>query len=342
MHSYVEYLKKRAAPVCGRKRLSRAKLLALAFSTNIDGRKLVQWLQKDYNLRVSPTRYTRMRPIEEANARGLTHLTVESVNVDYGSVESELGQDPAWCQLPLDPAKRYVCIDGVNCTGKTSLLLDFPHMKITDYCGDQLDYYNVNPETALSYLLISLQMLRDCENVLIDRSPVANLAYQYCYYLMSASRGNKTMTALCEEYTKMHNLLPLLEYLRGLRLNVVILLDSNVPQLAKRLYRRGVTLQSRGDVIKSAFDSYGACQNAAYAFLANQLDYACIDLQYFRLKYGVCDDGELLQYVHAYLKSKIASVIDASAPRYPDLVYTSVVTPQFETLYTCALALSRR
>ncbi|UHB41762.1 GMP kinase [Macrobrachium rosenbergii nudivirus] len=218
--------------------------------------------------------------------------TYWSLDVDL-NIHKTIDDYFEWFYLNTNTNKA-IAIDGMSCTGKSSLISNFTHVKINKYINlQEKNGYNIFPENSISYLLMNMRMAFT-SNVLIDRSCISNLAYLYCYYVMN-HLGNKrdlllSSFGLCDEFTRIHNLKPLLEWIKSKNVNAIIYIDSSFEKSAMRMNKRGVHEKSPSDIIKSLVKEYHTAQTTAFAYIANMLNLSCIDFNYLRLMYNVEDD----------------------------------------------------
>lgn len=178
-----------------------------------------------------------------------------------------------------------LAIDGVSCCFKTTILQSYETFKINSILGGALKSYNVCADVALNYLVQATRAMETSHNLLFDRSPLANVAFQLTYYLMDRMLDERRLTchAMCQEYVNMHHLVPALEYQRARHFNVLILLDSDYNEWKNRMIKRG----SANDIVKSLLPAYHAAQNAAYSYISVVLNYPCIDLDWLRQRSDV-------------------------------------------------------
>ena len=182
-------------------------------------------------------------------------------------------------------------LDGPSACGKSTIINYFKNKdNISNYIDNLSATYNFKPSSALSYVMLNHRLLTESKNMVIDRSPIANIGYQLCYYIMdrmsNESSFRYTLTSLCKEYIDIHNLTPYLEFLNATNLNVIIILDSDFEKIAFRLFNRGMKYNNSSDMMRSTIDCYLKAQNAAFAYLANELDYYTLDINFYRLKYS--------------------------------------------------------
>lgn len=260
-----------------------------------------------------------LQELESKHSKGITHLP-KTRFLTYPSMEEEL---KAMHNL-FDPHKKTVAIDGASACGKTTLVNKFPWWKINMVLGESMRYYNLSPIVAHRYLFEGLMAMQSSKNVVFDRSPISNIAWQMAYYLIThyhapaephcfaSIHPELEPHGVCLQYVRMHNLGSVLDFLRGEKLNIIIIIDSDANEILKRIAQRDTPRAK----LKASVKEY-ALHVAPYAFLANSLDLPCFDLAYFRIKYGLPTDKvfEKLQY---FLEHEIRKVIATDEPSvYP-------------------------
>jgi len=329
-----------------------SKILKKAYVSGIHGSEVLQSISQLY----SKTQLMKNKPYPQyeclhlAHKRGETHI-MANINSQYETMEDELMNDPYWKYLKFNNQNTAtVFLDGVNCCGKTFVVNSFVNSKVSKY--HELQYYNIAPEASLAYILLNLEMMKHPEAIVVDRSPISNLAFQFAYNLMSTWNSNNTKTpnGLCQEYIHIHNLLPVLEYINWNRPNIFILLDSGLRELHNSQMNRGIKDLSASDTIKSIFPIYGYSQNSSYAMLANCLNLPVIDLNYFRIKYGCEDRKQILKCVQKYLINLISrhhDLVNKNAHKFNEmpnklLSYHAPKMCEFESLFARVLVMSRR
>lgn len=214
-----------------------------------------------------------------------------------------------------------LAIDGPSAMAKSSMLNDSFTQKVNNFINiNQNNCYNNNPIAALSYYTISAEMYKCFNKTLFDRSPISNLAYGLCFYIMNILTkdqiGYRTLTGICEEFIKNLNLTSFLEYINAQEFNILIMIDSSYPHYAKRLNKRGYNTNSRSDINKSMVYEYWVGQTAAFSYLANALNLNCIDINKIRMVYPKLDDviifDTLCKSFKVNCSSKIESVINSA------------------------------
>lgn len=176
-------------------------------------------------------------------------------------------------------------IDGTACCGKTTLQSKYQFKtKINEYYN--LANYNVDPIKALSYIQLNLKLNQVLQGYVIDRSPISNLAYQLAYVYMQelpSIKNKYTPHCIMDVYCKETGLNYVLEYINAQECNVLLLIDSNVAEVQKRM----LTRNTDSDKLKGTCDQYILAQNAAFSYIAMCLNYTIIDINYIRLKYNL-------------------------------------------------------
>ncbi|UBZ25616.1 TK2 [Carcinus maenas nudivirus] len=193
---------------------------------------------------------------------------------------------------------EYIAIDGPSCCGKSKLISNLNPMKVNEiYNVNEGNAYNMYGEAAISYFILNDKFQK--EKLTTDRSAISNIAYLMAYYVMNIMTNNcqynRSMHSLCDEFVNFHNLKPCLEYIRAQNYNVLILLDSSFEHSAIRTNLRGVSVGSTSDIVKSLCFEYHASQTAAFAYLANFMNYPCIDLDYVRTMFDITSDDNIFE-----------------------------------------------
>lgn len=195
-------------------------------------------------------------------------------------------------QINEDFVKRLnngnLCLDGTTCVGKSSI---FPNLSKVNHLMN-VEEYNISPPVAFNYLCTGLSLCTDNPNTtIIDRSPISNIAFQFVYYIMKKyANSDRTLFGLCEEYMQLHNMEPMLEFIKSLQLPILIFIkpgDVGVAELMERMRKRANDTSSLGDAYKCNNEMYFIAQNAAYEFLGRVLGYPVlvdIDMLKFREK----------------------------------------------------------
>lgn len=167
-----------------------------------------------------------------------------------------------------------VCIDGMSCSGKTTILSKFHKIFKINTVLDTTNY-NYNSVTAFSYLEMQNYIYNKNRNLVFDRSPISNLAFQLVYWLMENydERVNFSSYNWCENYVRMHNMKNALEYIKSRNYNIIIVVNSNLDEWQKYMLMRNGT----GDRYKGCVREYGECQLFAYIYLAQVLNLPILD-----------------------------------------------------------------
>ena len=306
--------------------LTKVNLFKAYIQNMVSGKEFIKKLEKNLNIEGNQScanRDTTLQKLRFMNQMGLTHIMPNMLEeLEDNNQTSILDELTKQNIFSCDSSKRTtIALDGPSSCGKSTIINHFWHKnKISNYIDHLSDTYNYKPTSALCHALLNLRLLTESENMVLDRSPIANLAYQLCYYIMNclSNSDNKkdfryTFTALCKEYIEIHNLTPWLEYLNGQKLNIIIILDSDFEQMGKRLFQRGLTMNSSSDMMRSVMDCYLKAQNAAFAYLANELNYYTLDLNFYRLKYSrkdnILKEAEIFNAITIHLRNVIERVL---------------------------------
>lgn len=185
-------------------------------------------------------------------------------------------------------------IDGSTACGKSTMLEGLNPVKVNKFfCVNKSNLYNIVSECSMTYIHLH-EEFKKYPGLTTDRSIISNLTYLMVYYVMNVLTNNatfnKSMFGLCEDFVNIHNLKPTLEYIRGLKCNVLILIDSSHQHTATRTNRRGLNLHSNSDIVKPLCKQYHVAQTAAFAYFANFMNYRCIDFDYVRTSYNVVNE----------------------------------------------------
>ena len=192
-----------------------------------------------------------------------------------------------------------IFIDGLNCCCKSSIISSFNNNKINNIFNcNESNLYNENANAAVNYLLLQHLVHLDNENVLFDRSPISNLAFQYIYAILNFK--SKTYSD-CINYTNKLNLQSTLEFLNGCNYNIIIIIDTNYNEWAKRILKRGLFSASFGDADKSIDMDYHYTQNLVYSYLGNCLNYKVFDLE--QLRKNNISINDFVQKIKFHIKS---------------------------------------
>lgn len=238
---------------------------------------------------------------------------------------------------------KNIAIDGPSSLGKTTLIASNTNAEIGQYT-DVSKVYNFNPLATYTYINANRIMATEFNGVVFDRSIISNFAYGICYYLMSIVTndqcGYRSFSSMCEEYVNVTNTRPMLEYINSLNLSVFVLLDSDYEKYAKRMNARGYKTHSASDQVKSLSKEYWLCQHAAFAYLANILNFKCLDYNYLRTYYAV-DESDLMTIVQ---KKFLDNYTSSDFKNYINLSYqkTRNNVPEIETLFSSIFVYSKR
>lgn len=171
--------------------------------------------------------------------------------------------------------KLPICVDGTTCIGK-STFCDSTY-KVNNYMNTES--YNTSPVVGMEYLLKSIILAQNAIGKFIDRSPIANLVFQYVYYVMeNYATSPRSYYGLCCEYTEIHNLESVLSFIKGFDLNIIILIDSNVELLQNRMQQRGIQNNSTGDSYKCSSKQYFVAQNEVYRYFGELMGYPVFNI----------------------------------------------------------------
>lgn len=193
-------------------------------------------------------------------------------------------------------SKANLCIDGPSAMAKSSMIGNVQSQKVNNFINiNKNNCYNNNPVATTSYYIISSKMNRELQNTVFDRSPISNLAYGLCFYIMNVlttnQLGYRTYSGICSEFIQNTNLVAFLENVKSQKYNILIMIDSSFPHYSKRFNRRGYICKSRSDINKSLVYEYWVGQTAAFTYLANVLNLHCIDINKIRMEYPTLDDN---------------------------------------------------
>lgn len=239
-----------------------------------------------------------------------------------------------------------LAVDGVTACGKSSLLSGCTWTKINNFYNlSKENVYNFISFLSLDYIKIN-EELSTYEGIVTDRSLVSNLTMLLAYYIMDILTNNniytRSMFAICEEFVNMFNLKACLNYIRGKKFNVLIMIDSSYDHWAKRTNIRGVNEKLTTDCIKSLCIQYHRAQTAAFAYIANCLHFPCIDLNYVRVYYNIENESAMFETNkeafgnNMHFPSTSVDVIDI------DKELISVAPPILKVIHERAIALSHR
>jgi len=230
-----------------------------------------------------------------------------------------------------------IYLDGTCCVGKTNILSNFPNDKVNNYLDDQeAIYYNQSVNAAHSYVLVNKIINDESKNLAVDRSIFSNLAFQYVYYIMFHSKRGiqkNTMRKLCQEFTNMHNLTSVLEYINGLRHHILILIDSNIDVLMQRAINRSKINGNSNKQLKLTCREYYEAQNAVYIYMADIFNLDVYDLEDYRPKNGSHKQTEdetftkftnvITDYMGVYIGNGDTSVCNLPKPATSDESFES-------------------
>ena len=235
--------------------------------------------------------HTKDTELAERNANGFTHIDHFFLNCKSKSTVCE----ELVAYLSLYAWGDAVCIDGMTCVGKTSIMNHFPGKtaKINQYMNIQT--YNVSACTSLAYFLLSLKLATESTGIVLDRSPISNFAW-----LLINQLANKFPEAPNREFTwtgevdLVFNCIQdadlVLRLTKSKNVSAIIILDSDLDVWKERLVARN----ENRDSINAASDTFWY-QLPVYAYLANKLNWPTVDLAYFRSKYP--DEQNLIEQV---------------------------------------------
>ena len=314
----------------------------------VPGNVFIRNVEKNLNIPIKQKYFhnfeTKFQELRFMDQMGLTHIMpdiwTELETQKYSNICDELKLNINYNFKKYINSKSIystIALDGPSACCKSTVIDQFKQKnKISNYIDNLSDTYNFKPSSALTYAIINLRLLTESQNMVLDRSPISNLAYQLCYYIMDCmSKSDNmnyykyTMTALCKEYIEIHNLTPYLEVLNAFKLNIIVILDSNFERLGFRLFNRGLKTNSSSDMMRSVMDCYLKAQNAAFAYLANELNYYTLDLNFYRLKYSnegtnivpdVTTESDILDAINTHLKHIITETLKSGLENNPSLV----------------------
>lgn len=333
-----------------------SKIIKHAYLRSIPVDKLLSVMKKHMNLKNNNNNYdnddyTNIVTTDwhslfaNLHKNGATHVPLYNISHFGNGRDDENGMNcemDALLRDTLQPAENdSFAIDGTTCCGKSTIVAKYPNAKINNYLNDHAHNYNFQATTALEYLILSIRMMTESKNIVCDRSPISNIAFQLTYYLMNkygSGGGDESLNGLCEKYVRMHNMLPALEFLKGLKLNIIIIIDSDIDDIQRRMHARD---DSASDKIKSAFPQY-YYQNAAFAYLANRLALPCFDLNYFARRYDVADKALVFSRVQQKVCDFLNGHLTADEIVYPPVERHHYNIPNFEKLFMTVMILSNR
>lgn len=199
-----------------------------------------------------------------------------------------------------------IAVDGPTACGKSSLIEYLNPQKVNSFFDlNKGNGYNIISEYALIYIKIN-ELLTKHDGLAVDRSIVSNIAYLMAYYVMNVLVNNmtfnKSLHGICREFVSLFNLEHMLQHIRSKKFNVFILMDSSFEAFAKRTNKRGIVSGSVSDCVKSLCQEYHTAQIASFSYLANFLNFPCLDLNYVRKFYNVTSDFALFTVNDAMFK----------------------------------------
>lgn len=177
-------------------------------------------------------------------------------------------------------------IDGAACSGKSTFITKLNNLhranstKVNVWLD--VDDYNFDANTAFHYMELLNHELPNMINSVIDRSPISNIAFQYVYWLMKHINDSLTPFQWCENYTKIHRMEPLLEFVKSKRFNIVVVINTNYDEVKDKMLKRG----SDGDVYKGRIPLYLKCQVYAFIYLATVLDLPVLNHAHYEDSYN--------------------------------------------------------
>lgn len=291
---------------------------------------------------ILPSGNNRVNKDDDALKSGQTYWSMEATE-DLSTMKDYF--EAFYSQQIFNQDTTNLAVDGPSCCGKSSLIDKFKALKVNDFFNVQTgNSYNIFPTLAISYIYINKEFAK-LNDMISDRSLISNIAYLMAYFIMNCRanglKEEKTLHGICEELVDMHNLKSAFSYIRGLRCTVLIVMDSSFECSRKRMYARGLATGSYSDMAKSQCKEYHEAQVAAFSYIANILNFPCLDLNYVRKKYQVEDDTLIFQenasafHKYNYLKNENYNLdIDVSV--------SSSGTEFFKQLQEIAIDLSYR
>ena len=331
--------------------LTHVNLYNAYVKNNVSGYEFIKNIEKKLNLTRTildnSKKYKDLQELRFMDEMGLTHIMPGiwkeiDDNKIYENISEELKHNTYYNfsrYINVDQKYSTISLDGPSACGKSTTIDFFKRKdKIKNYIGNLSATYNLKPSSALNYAILNYRLLTESQNTIIDRSPISNIAYQLCYYIMDRISNHEleadryTLTAFCKEYIEIHNLMPYLEFLNASNLNIIIILDSNFEKVSTRLFNRGIKYNNPSDVARSTVYCYLKAQNAAFAYLANELDYYTLDINFYRLKYSSVNESDLFDAISNHLKFIINDTINTNQTleEFPKIMYlnTFAETPE--------------
>ena len=333
--------------------IAKVNLYNAYVKNNVSGYDFIKNIEKKLNI----TRtildnskiYKGLHELRFMDEMGLTHIMPGiwkelDDNKIYENISDELKHNAYYNYsqyINVDKKYSTVSLDGPSACGKSTIINHFKRKdKIKNYIDKLSATYNLKPSSALNYAIINYRLLTESQNTIIDRSPISNIAYQLCYYIMDRISNHEseadryTLTAFCKEYIEIHNLTPYLELLNASNLNIIILLDSDFEKVSARLFNRGITYNNPSDVARSTVYCYLKAQNAAFAYLANELDYYTLDINFYRLKYSSINEADLFNDIGNHLRFIISDTINPNqtSEEFPKIRYLNTFADTSERI----------
>ncbi|QLI62409.1 HgNV_027 [Dikerogammarus haemobaphes nudivirus] len=241
-------------------------------------------------------KYRIVLPTQELQHEGLMYHTFllsdfinEDNDINESAIENALSKFFHRIMSSVDWSKNFA-IDGPSAMGKTSMIKKKPSNKINKYTNiHKNNSYNNISIASFTYFTLNQELLKNCEGLIFDRSIISNIAYGIAYYIMNIivneNKTYHTFSSLCEEFINITNMRATLEHLKSEKHQVLIVIDSSYEHYAQRLNNRGYENQSKGEILKSQVYEYWCGQTAAFSYLANILNYHCIDLNVLRTEF---------------------------------------------------------
>lgn len=251
------------------------------------------------------------KPRDSDQEKQLTHNGIMFHTFNKMGFEKSLG-DEIGLKITMDEffknlfqninSKSNLCIDGPSAMAKSSMIGNAKSQKVNNFINiNKNNCYNNNPVATASYYIISSKMNNSLSNIVFDRSPISNLAYGLCFYIMNIlttnQLGYRTFSGICSEFIQNTNLVPFLEHVKSQKYNILIMIDSSFSHYSKRFNRRGYHAKSRSDINKSLVYEYWIGQTTAFAYLANVLNLHCIDINKIRMEYPTLDDDFIFNII---------------------------------------------
>lgn len=209
--------------------------------------------------------------------------------------------------------ERPLFIEGVACLGKTTLISNLLVARYGDNIQPQkvnfflnVKDYNFDSQTALQYLSKMILINRKHKLIILDRSAISNIAFQYAHNLMNYMNDTSMSKFMrCELFTDTYRLGSTLEMIKAQKLNVVILIDTNFLRVAEAMRRRN----QRGDSFKGHVLDYVQAQTYAFIYLASKLNYPVLNQTDEPI------ESERYNYTHAMIKPLFDVKFETSAEK---------------------------